>query len=229
MDTEFKLSDELRAVLSATDHTLLSLTATEEDIRAIVDDGIHFGTASVCIPPYLVGFASEYAKERVKICTVVGFPLGYSSTATKVYEAMDACDMGADEIDMVVNLGLVKAGEFDKITEEISAVKRVVGDKILKVIIETCLLSEDEKLALCKCVSDAGADFIKTSTGFQSGGATPEDVRLLRENVAPSVKVKAAGGIRTLEDAQALLQAGADRLGTSRLVSLAKGLVGEGY
>ena len=229
MDTELNLSEEFRTALAVTDHTLLSVTADEEDIKAIVDDGIRFGTASVCIPPYLVPFASEYAKERIKICTVIGFPLGYGSTATKVYEAMDAVDSGADEVDMVINLGLVKAGEFDKITEEISAVKRVVGDKILKVIIETCLLTDEEKFALCKCVSEGGADFIKTSTGFQSGGATPDDVRLLRENVLPSVKVKAAGGIRTLEDAMALLEAGADRLGTSRLVSLAKGLVGEGY
>ncbi len=229
MDKAQSIPTDIKELLRITDHTLLSPTACEEDIKRVVDDGISFGVASVCIPPAYVKAASEHAAGRVKICTVIGFPLGYSSEATKVYEAMDAVECGADEVDMVVNLGLVKSGEFEKITDEIAAVKRVIGDKVLKVIIEACMLTEYEKLSLCRCVSEGGADFIKTSTGFQSGGATPDDVRLLRENVAPQVRVKAAGGIRTAEDARALALAGADRLGTSRLVSFAKGLIGEGY
>ncbi len=226
---ELKLSAEISDILKLTDHTLLSPTAVREDILAVVDDGIRFGTASVCIPPCFVKDASEYAKGRVSICTVVGFPLGYSTCATKVYEAIDAIENGADEIDMVVNLGLVKSGRFDEVREEIAAIKRAVGDKILKVIIEACLLTREEKLALCRCVSEGGADFIKTSTGFSTGGATPEDVALLREGVGKSVRVKAAGGISSYEDARRLISLGADRLGTSRLVSLAKGKVGQGY
>ena len=223
------LPDDIQDILKITDHTLLSPTATREDIFGIVDDGAHFGTASVCIPPCYVKDASEYAKGRVKICTVIGFPLGYASSATKVYEAIDAVENGADEVDMVVNLGLVKSGRFAEISEEIASVKRAVGDKVLKVIIETCLLTKEEKLALCRCVSEAGADFIKTSTGFSTGGATPEDVALLREGVDEKVRVKASGGIASLDDAKRLMALGADRLGTSRLVAIAKGKVGQGY
>ena len=215
---------EIKDILMRCDHTLLAQTATWEDIKALCDDGIRFSTASVCIPPCFVRQAKEYVGEELPVCTVIGFPNGYNSTAVKVFEAEKAIEDGADEIDMVINIGAVKEGDFDRVQKEIEAVRRVCGMKILKVIIETCLLTEDEKIRLCKVVTDAGADYIKTSTGFAGGGATREDVALLREHVGSAVKVKAAGGIASLEDAADMIRLGADRLGTSRIVKVAKAL-----
>lgn len=213
---------QLSEILSHVDHTLLRQDAVWEEVRQIVEDGIAFQTASVCIPPSFVKQAADYAGGRVKICTVIGFPNGYSTTAVKCAEAADAVQNGADEIDMVVNLGWVKSGEDDRVLEELRAVKAACAGKVLKVIIEACLLTREEKLRMCGAVSQAGADFIKTSTGFSSGGATFEDVKLLRENCPPVVQVKAAGGISTIADAEQFLALGASRLGTSRLVALAK-------
>ncbi len=207
-------------ILSKTDHTLLKQDSTWEQIRGIIDDGIKYKTASVCIPPYYVKQASEYAKGRVAICTVIGFPEGYSTKESKCFEASDAVKNGADEIDMVICIGALKDGKYDEIEEEIRAVKASCNGKLLKVIIETCLLTEEEKIRMCKVVTAAGADYIKTSTGFSSGGATKEDVKLMKENVGKEVKVKAAGGISSLEDAEDFLRLGADRLGTSRIVRL---------
>lgn len=211
-----------REILSRVDHTLLKQGATWEQIKAVCDDGLRFGTASVCIPPSFVKQAAEYLKGRLPVCTVIGFPNGYNTTAVKVYETAEAVGNGADEIDMVVNLGWVKDGLFGQVLAEIQAVKAACQGRVLKVIIETCLLTQEEKRRLCQVVSDAGADYIKTSTGFSTGGATAQDVALLRQHTAPQVKVKAAGGIATKEDAEAFLALGADRLGTSRLVKLAK-------
>ena len=213
---------ELRAILSHVDHTLLKQDATWEQIRTIVDEGIAYGTASVCIPASYVHQAAEYAGGRVPICTVIGFPNGYSTTAAKCFEAADAVKNGAAEIDMVVNPGWVKDGKYDDVLAEIKAVKAACGGKLLKVIIETCLLTQEEKIKMCEVLAQSGAEYIKTSTGFSTGGATREDVALLRQYTAPSVKVKAAGGIASKEDAEAFLALGADRLGTSRLVALAK-------
>ena len=213
---------ELSKILSCVDHTLLTQTATLKEIKTICDDGIKYGAASVCIPASYVKEASEYAEGRIPVCTVIGFPNGYNSTAAKVAEARLAIEDGATELDMVVNLGMVKEGDFASVTAEIAALKAVCGDLVLKVIVETCLLTEEEKIALCRCVSDAGADFIKTSTGFSKGGATVEDIALFKAHVAPTVKIKAAGGIRTFEAAEALIAAGADRIGASALVKLAK-------
>lgn len=207
-------------ILSKTDHTLLKQDSTWEQIRGIIDDGIKYKTASVCIPPYYVKQASEYAKGRVAICTVIGFPEGYSTKESKCFEASDAVKNGADEIDMVICIGALKDGKYDEIEEEIRAVKASCNGKLLKVIIETCLLTEEEKIRMCKVVTAAGADYIKTSTGFSSGGATKEDVKLMKENVGRGVKVKAAGGISSLEDAEDFLRLGAERLGTSRIVRL---------
>jgi len=212
----------LREILAHCDHTNLSVTATWEDIRALCDDGIAYGTASVCIPPAYVARAKAYVGERVAVCTVIGFPNGYMSTAAKVAECADALANGADEIDTVIHVGALKEGCLDDVENEIRALKSVCDQHVLKVIVETCLLTEEEKIAACHAVSRAGADYIKTSTGFSKGGATAADVRLLRENVAPCVKVKAAGGIASLADAEQFLTLGADRLGTSRLVALAK-------
>ena len=220
---------KLQKILSSCDHTLLTQTATWNDIREICNDGIKYGTASVCIPPAYVKRAKEYVGERIKICTVIGFPNGYQTTAVKVFETRDAIENGADEIDMVINIGELKARNFGYLMEEISQIKAACGDKILKVIIETCLLSESEKMQMCRVVSLAGADFIKTSTGFSSAGATVEDVKLMRESSDPVVKVKAAGGISSLQDAWDMLEAGADRLGTSRVVKIVKGESGNGY
>ena len=220
---------KLQKILSSCDHTLLTQTATWNDIREICNDGIKYGTASVCIPPAYVKRAKEYVGERIKICTVIGFPNGYQTAAVKVFETRDAIENGADEIDMVINIGELKARNFGYLMEEISAIKAACGDKILKVIIETCLLSESEKMQMCRVVSLAGADFIKTSTGFSSAGATVEDVKLMRESSDPAVKVKAAGGISSLQDAWDMLEAGADRLGTSRVVKIVKGESGNGY
>lgn len=207
-------------ILSKTDHTLLKQDSTWEQIRGIIDDGIKYKTASVCIPPYYVKQASEYAKGRVAICTVIGFPEGYSTKESKCFEASDAVKNGADEIDMVICIGALKDGKYDEIEEEIRAVKASCNGKLLKVIIETCLLTEEEKIRMCRVVTAAGADYIKTSTGFSSGGATKEDVKLMKENVGKEVKVKAAGGISSLEDAEDFLRLGAERLGTSRIVRL---------
>ena len=213
---------EWNQILSHVDHTLLKQEARWEDIQKIVEEGIHYGCASVCIPPSYVKQAAEYAQGKVKVCTVIGFPNGYNTTAAKCFEARNAVDSGADEIDMVVNLGWVKDGLYGQVLEEIRSVKFSCGEHVLKVIIETCLLTQEEKERLCQVVSESGADYIKTSTGFSTGGATREDVALLREHTAPQVKVKAAGGISSKEDAEDFLALGADRLGTSRLVKLAR-------
>ena len=213
---------DLEKILAAVDHTLLSQTATWEEIRAVCDDGMHFRTASVCIPACYVREAKAYVGDRLPICTVIGFPNGYSTTAAKCFEAEDAVDNGADEIDMVINIGWAKDHRWDSLLREIRAVKQSCRGRILKVIIETCLLTEEEKVRLCSIVSESGADFIKTSTGFAGGGATVEDVKLLREHVSPDVRVKAAGGIRTFELAQAMIEAGADRVGASALIALVK-------
>lgn len=213
---------EWNQILSHVDHTLLKQEARWEDIQKIVEEGIHYGCASVCIPPSYVKQAAEYAQGKVKVCTVIGFPNGYNTTAAKCFEARNAVDSGADEIDMVVNLGWVKDGLYGQVLEEIRSVKFSCGEHVLKVIIETCLLTQEEKERLCQVVSESGADYIKTSTGFSTGGATREDVALLREHTAPQVKVKAAGGISSKEDAEDFLALGADRLGTSRLVKLAQ-------
>ena len=213
---------ELKEILSHVDHTLLAQNATWEQIRQICDDAIYYGTASVCIPASYVKQAKEYVGERMAVCTVVGFPNGYSTTAAKEFETKDALANGADEIDMVNNVGWVKDGKYDLVENEIKTLKNACGDKILKVIIETCLLTDEEKIEMCKAVTSAGADYIKTSTGFSTGGATFEDIKLFSENIGPGVKMKAAGGISSLEDAEKFLELGADRLGTSRIVKLAK-------
>ena len=210
-------------ILSRVDHTLLAVDATWEQIRTIIDDGITYQTASVCIPAYYVKQAAEYAAGRVAICTVIGFPNGYSTKEAKCFEAADAVRNGADEVDMVICVGALKDKKYEEITDEIRAVKEACGDKILKVIIETCLLTEEEKIKMCEIVTKAGADFIKTSTGFSKGGATKEDVALMKANVGEGVKVKAAGGISSMEDAEEFIKIGADRLGTSRIVKIVKG------
>ena len=213
---------ELSKILSVCDHTLLGVNATWADIKAICDDGIRFSTASVCIPASYVKRAKEYVGDKLAICTVIGFPNGYSTTATKVYETADAIKNGADEIDMVINIGMLKDKMYDEILEEIRAIKVACSGKVLKVIIETCLLTDEEKVMMCKIVSASGADYIKTSTGFSTGGATPEDVKLFSENIEGHVKIKAAGGIASLEDAENFINLGASRLGTSRIVKIAK-------
>ena len=220
---------DVKNILSKCDHTLLGQTATWEQIQKICDDGMKYETASVCIPPCYVKQAKEYVGERLKICTVIGFPNGYNTTAVKVFETEDAIAGGADEIDMVINIGMLKAGKDADVCEEIRQIKAACGEKILKVIIETCLLTEDEKLRMCKLVTDAGADYIKTSTGFSTACATLDDVRLMRANVGENVLGKAAGGISGLEDAQAFLDNGAARLGTSRVVKAVQGVEGKGY
>ena len=216
-------------ILARCDHTLLLQTATWEEIRAICDDGMKYQTASVCIPPCYVKQAKEYVGDRLAICTVIGFPNGDSTTAVKCFETAEALREGADEIDMVIHVGDLKAGNDEKILEEIRAIKAVCGDKILKVIIETCLLTEDEKLRMCRIVTESGADYIKTSTGFSTAGATREDVALMRANVGAHVKVKAAGGIASLQDAEDFINLGADRLGTSRVVKIIKNTDNGGY
>ena len=213
-----KMNQEIQKILNCCDHTLLAPTATWEEIKRICDDGMTYGTASVCIPPCHVKQAKEYVGDRLAICTVIGFPTGYHTTAVKVWEAEDAVKNGADELDMVINLGWVKSGRYEDVKNEIKALKAVCGDKVLKVIIETCLLTEEEKIEMCRVVTESGADFIKTSTGFSTGGATPEDVRLLRTHTGQQIKVKAAGGIANLTDAARMMAEGADRLGTSRVV-----------
>ena len=218
---------KLEEILRHCDHTLLRTTAVWEEIRQIVDDGIRYECASVCIPASYVKRAAEYAGGRVKICTVIGFPNGYDTAAVKAFAAADAVKNGADEIDMVVNLGFVKDGLWEEELSEIRAVKEACEGRILKVIIETCELTEEEKLRLCRVVTEAGADYIKTATGFAKGGATREDVALMRANVGSGVRVKAAGGISSLADAEDFLALGADRLGTSRSVRIAKESMGQ--
>ncbi len=212
----------INEILSKADHTLLAPDATWERIREVLDDGIRFSTASACIPASYVKAAKEYVGNRLKICTVIGFPCGYSTTAVKCFEAEDAVRNGADEIDMVINIGKVKDGLFSEVLDEIKAVKASCGDKLLKVIIETCLLTDDEKREMCRVVSLSGADFIKTSTGFSKGGATFADIELFANNVESHVKIKAAGGISSLADAEEFIRLGADRLGTSKVVAIAK-------
>ena len=214
---------ELKDILSRCDHTLLRQDARWEEIRQVCDDALRFGCASACIPPSWVRRAAEHVGNELKICTVVGFPNGYSTTEVKVFETEDAIRSGADEIDMVINLGWVKDGRWDDILEEIKSVKESCQGRILKVIVEACLLTREEKIKLCQLVTLSGADYIKTSTGFSSGGATREDVELFRAHIGPGVKIKAAGGIRTLADGEDFLRLGADRLGASALVGLAKG------
>ena len=219
---------ELKDILAKCDHTLLAQTATWEEIKAICDDGMKYSTASVCIPASFVKQAKDYVGDKLAICTVIGFPNGYATTASKCFMASDAVDNGADEVDMVINIGWAKEGKFDAITAEIAAIKAACKGKLLKVIIETCLLTDDEKIALCKCVTDAKADYIKTSTGFSKAGATFADVELFAKHIGPDVKIKAAGGISSLEDAEKFISLGADRLGTSRVVKIAKGLANDG-
>ena len=214
---------ELREILSYCDHTLLAQTATWEQIKQICDDGMEFGTASVCIPASFVKKAKDYVGEKLAICTVIGFPNGYSTCETKCFETADAVKNGADEIDMVINIGMVKEGRFDEVLAEIKAVKAACAGKLLKVIIETCLLTDEEKIEMCRVVSQSGAEYIKTSTGFSTAGATFHDVELFAKHVQPHVKIKAAGGIASLEDAEKFIALGASRLGTSRIVKIAKG------
>ena len=213
---------ELREILKRCDHTLLGQTATWSDIKGILDDAMKFECASACIPAYYVKPAKEYVGDRLAICTVIGFPNGYSTTATKVYETADAVKCGADEIDMVINIGMLKDKKYDEILSEINAIKTACSGKILKVIIETCLLTDDEKVKMCEIVSESTADYIKTSTGFSTAGATPHDVDIFAKHVYNGTKIKAAGGIASLEDAENFINQGADRLGTSRIVKLAK-------
>ena len=220
---------EIKEILKYVDHTLLKQEATWEQMKTICDDAMKFSTASVCVPPSFVKQCKDYCGDNMKICTVIGFPNGYNTTAVKVFETEDALKNGADEIDMVINIGWVKDKKFDLIKEEIKAIKKDCGDKILKVIIETCLLSDEEKIEMCKIVTEAGADFIKTSTGFSTAGATRGDIKLFSENIGENVKMKAAGGIASLTDAEDFLKLGAQRLGTSRIVSIAKSEQGSGY
>ncbi len=220
---------ELSEILSRCDHTLLSQAATWAEIQAICDDGMKYKTASVCIPASYVKQAKDYVGDKLAICTVIGFPNGYDTTAAKCFMANDAVANGADEVDMVINIGWVKDGRWEELTEEILQIKAHCRGKILKVIIETCLLTEDEKIQMCHVVTEAGADYIKTSTGFSTAGATFSDVALFAKHVGENVKIKAAGGISSLEDAEKFIQLGADRLGTSRIVKIAKGMDGAGY
>lgn len=213
---------ELQNILSKVDHTLLSTTATWNEIKAVVDDGIMFKTASVCIPPYYVEKAKEYSQGKVKICTVIGFPNGYMTTNAKCYEAEDAVNNGADEVDMVINLGMVKDKKYDLVLSEIKAVKKACQGRLLKVIIEVCQLTDNEIIEMCHVVTESGADYIKTSTGFSTSGATFHSVSIMKQNVGKNVKVKAAGGISSLQDAEKFIELGADRLGTSRIVKIAK-------
>ena len=209
-------------ILSKCDHTILSQTATWDDVKAICDDGIKYNTASVCIPPCYVKKAKEYVGERLKICTVIGFPNGYNTTAVKCFETAEAIKNGADEIDMVINIGELRAKNFDFVLEDIKAVKKTCGSTLLKVIIETCLLTEEEKIKMCEIVTESGAEYIKTSTGFSTAGATKEDVALFAKHIGNDVKIKAAGGISSISDAEEFINLGASRLGTSRIVKIVK-------
>ena len=213
---------EIKEILAKCDHTLLAQTATWEEIKAICDDGMKYETASVCIPPCYVKQAKEYVGNKLAICTVIGFPNGYNTTAVKEYETLDAIKNGADEIDMVINIGELKAKNYDYVLNEINTIKRACGERILKVIIETCLLTDEEKIKMCEAVTAAKADYIKTSTGFSKTGATFADIKLFAENVGKGVKIKAAGGISSIEDAEEFIRLGASRLGTSKVVKIVK-------
>lgn len=213
---------DLRKLCSMVDHTLLKQTATWDQIKELCDEAMEFGTASVCIPPCYVKQAHDYVQGKLTICTVVGFPNGNMTTNAKEFETLEALANGAEEIDMVINIGMLRAGNTDYVANEIRRLKEACGRRILKVIIETCLLTEEEKKTMCRIVTDCGADFIKTSTGFSTGGATPEDIKLFAENVGPNVRIKAAGGIATLEDAENFVKLGATRLGTSRVLKLVR-------
>ena len=216
-------------ILSHVDHTLLKAFATWEDIQKLCEEAMEYHTASVCVPPSYIKRIHDTYGEKINICTVVGFPLGYSTTKAKVAETVQAIEDGASEVDMVINIADVKNGDFDTVTEEIRSLKQAAGDKILKVIIETCYLTEEEKIAMCKAVTEAGADYIKTSTGFGTGGATMEDILLFKKFIGPHVKMKAAGGVKSVEDMEAFLEAGCDRIGTSSAISLIKGQSVKGY
>ena len=220
---------DVKEILVRCDHTLLKQEATWAQIKEVCDDGIKYGCASVCIPAAYVKQANDYVGNNLKICTVIGFPNGYSTTEVKVFETEDAIRNGADEIDMVINIGWAKDGRWDELLEEIRSIKASCQGRILKVIVEACLLTREEKVKLCQIVTQAGADYIKTSTGFSTGGATREDVALFKANIGPDVKIKAAGGIRTLQDAEDFIALGADRLGTSAIVKLVKGQTPQGY
>jgi deoxyribose-phosphate aldolase len=217
-------------ILKHIDHTLLKAVSSWTDIQKLCEEAIHYKTASVCIPPaYAARIRQSYQHRQLTICTVIGFPLGYQTTGTKIFEAKEAINSGADEVDMVINIGSVKNRDFKEITEEISAIKKTVGSKILKVIIETCYLTHEEKMSVCQCVTDGGADFIKTSTGFGTSGAVLEDIELFKKNIGPHVKIKAAGGIKSREDLENFIKAGCQRIGTSSAVALLTGSVTEGY
>ncbi len=213
---------DITEILKKVDHTVLGQASTWSDIKALCDDGIKYNCASVCIPPAYVKKAKEYVGDKLAVCTVIGFPNGYNTTAVKVFETEDAVAAGADEIDMVINIGMLKDKRYDDVLNEIKAIKEACHGKLLKVIIETCLLTDDEKKEMCRIVSESGADYIKTSTGFSTGGATREDIKLFSENVAPHLKIKAAGGIASIEDAEDFIKLGASRLGTSRIVKIVK-------
>lgn len=218
-----------KEMLTHVDHTLLTQTATWDEIKQILDDAVKYNTASACIPASYVRKAADYVDGKLAICTVIGFPNGYDTTASKVFMAKDAINNGAMEVDMVINIGWLKDKRYDELEAEIRAIKEAVGDKILKVIIETCLLTDEEKIKMCEIVTKAGADYIKTSTGFSKAGATFDDIKLFSEHVGKNVRIKAAGGISSLEDAYKFLELGADRLGTSRIVKLVKGQEATGY
>ena len=220
---------DIKEIMSHVDHTLLTQTASWKEIQVICDEAMEFKTASVCIPPSYVKQAREYVGERMAVCTVIGFPNGYMTTAVKEAETRDTLENGADEIDMVINIGWVKDSLYEQVEAEIRSLKAICGEKILKVIIETCLLTEEEKIRMCQVVTAAGADYIKTSTGFSKAGATFEDIKLFADHVGPDVKIKAAGGISSLDDAREFLRIGADRLGTSRMIKLAKNEAASGY
>ena len=216
-------------MLRYVDHTQLKAVATWEDIKVLCDEALEYGTASVCVPPSYIGRIKAEYGDQINICTVIGFPLGYSTAETKAFECRQALEDGASEIDMVINITDVKNGAYKKVEEEIALLKQITGDKILKVIIETCYLTKEEKIAMCHAVTNAGADFIKTSTGFGTGGATLEDVNLFKEHIGPNVKIKAAGGVKSLDDLKAFIDAGCARIGTSSAVNFVKGLKTEGY
>lgn len=220
---------DVKDILGKVDHTLLDVTATWDDIKNLCDDAMKYQTASVCIPSAYVREAANYVEGKIAICTVIGFPNGYSTQAVKVFEATDAITNGASEIDMVINVGFLKSGRYEEVCDEIRAIKNACGSKILKVIVETCLLTQEEKVKVCELVTKAGADYIKTSTGFSKAGATKEDVSLFAQNIGQNVKIKAAGGIRSLDDAKAFIDLGADRLGTSAIVKIVKGQEVLGY
>ena len=225
------MAKEIKEILQIVDHTLLKQTATWEEIKTLCDEGMKYQVASVCIPPCYVKMAKEYVENRLSICTVIGFPNGNMALESKVYETKQAIQDGADEIDMVINIGFVKDKKYDEVQREIEAIKKACGDKILKVIIETCLLTDEEKIKMCQVVTDAKADYIKTSTGFSTGGATREDIKLMKEHVGKDIKIKAAGGISSLEDAKEFMKLGAERLGTSRIIRLINDVqnIGENY